>query len=59
MTNPNNCATCQHKRNPEGGWCYMFRHEPTEVCNIHSRRGKNTNSTIRELMSRLILKKET
>jgi hypothetical protein len=34
--NPNNCKTCDHKRNPEGGWCYMFREEPTDVCMQHT-----------------------
>lgn len=36
--NPNNCATCGHKQWPEGGWCYMFRHEPSEVCMAHTAR---------------------
>jgi len=34
--NPNNCGTCQHKRHPDGGWCYMFRDEPTERCYQHT-----------------------
>lgn len=34
--NPNNCATCDHKRNPDGGWCYMFRDEPTDACAQHT-----------------------
>ena len=38
MSNPNNCSTCDHKRNPDDGWCYMFREEPTEVCYIHTGR---------------------
>ncbi len=38
MSNPNNCAACDHKRNPQGGWCYMFRDEPQEVCMKHSAR---------------------
>ncbi len=36
--NPNNCNTCQHKKKPDGGWCYMFRDEPTEVCMQHTGR---------------------
>ncbi len=40
MSNPNNCATCDHKRHPQGGWCYAFRHEPTEVCMQHTGRNK-------------------
>jgi hypothetical protein len=35
-TNPNNCSTCLHKKDPDGGWCYMFRNEPTEVCGLHT-----------------------
>jgi hypothetical protein len=38
MANPNNCATCDHKRNPDGGWCYMFRVEPDSVCMCHTAR---------------------
>ena len=34
--NPNECATCDHKADPDGGWCYMFRDEPTEVCMKHT-----------------------
>ena len=34
--NPNNCATCKHKQNPDGGHCYMFRLEPTEPCAQHT-----------------------
>ena len=37
-SNPNNCAACDHKRNPDGGWCYMFRFEPKEVCMRHTAR---------------------
>lgn len=36
--NPNNCGACDHKRSPDGGWCYMFRDEPTEVCAKHTAR---------------------
>lgn len=36
MSNPNNCAACDHKKHPQGGWCYMFREEPTEVCMCHT-----------------------
>jgi len=31
-----NCDTCGHKETPQGGWCYMFRVEPTETCMIHT-----------------------
>ena len=37
-TNPNNCAACDHKMHPDGGWCYMFRNEPTDVCYQHTAR---------------------
>ena len=36
-SNPNNCASCRHKQNPDGGHCYMFRFEPTEMCAQHAR----------------------
>ena len=36
--NPNNCATCKHKQHPDGGHCYMFRFEPTEMCAQHTSR---------------------
>jgi len=36
--NPNNCETCKHKQNPDGGWCYMFEHEPSFVCRQHTER---------------------
>ena len=36
MSNPNDCATCRHKRHPDGGHCYMFRLAPTEPCAQHS-----------------------
>lgn len=32
----NNCAHCDHKRNPDGGWCYMFRVEPKGPCAQHT-----------------------
>lgn len=38
MSNPNNCETCGHKARPEGGHCYMFRHEPEDVCMVHTAR---------------------
>lgn len=36
MSNPNNCAACEHKRYPDGGHCYMFRDAPTEPCAKHA-----------------------
>ncbi len=38
MSNPNNCETCRHKPNGEGGWCYMFRDEPSDTCYAHTER---------------------
>jgi hypothetical protein len=38
VINPNNCETCDHKKNPDGGHCYMFRETPTEVCMQHTGR---------------------
>jgi hypothetical protein len=30
---PLNCKQCDHKKNPDGGHCYMFRTQPTaEYC---------------------------
>lgn len=34
--NPNNCDSCDHKKPPDGGWCYMFRSEPTGICMKHT-----------------------
>ena len=36
MSNPNRCETCDHKRHPDGGHCYMFRLAPTEPCAHHT-----------------------
>jgi len=36
--NPNNCSTCDHIKNPDGGHCYMFADEPTEICMQHTAR---------------------
>ena len=38
MTNQNKCETCEHKKKPDGGHCYMFRYEPTDVCYLHTGR---------------------
>lgn len=38
MSNPNNCTACDHKRHPDGGWCYMFRAEPQATCLQHTMR---------------------
>ena len=39
MSNPNNCAACDHKGDPQGGWCYMFRDEPMATCAKHTALG--------------------
>ena len=34
-SNPNNCKSCKYYKlgeNDPNGHCYMFEHEPTEVC---------------------------
>ena len=38
--NPNNCETCDYlKMNTnKDGYCYMFKHEPMDVCLIHTGR---------------------
>lgn len=36
MSNPNNCATCDHKKHPDGGHCYMFKDAPKQVCKQHT-----------------------
>ena len=37
--NPNNCTTCDYsKMGSTGGWCYMWRSEPTTVCYQHTGR---------------------
>lgn len=43
MNNPNNCATCEWKKNNPGnvGWCYMFKNEPTMVCQKHTAKNMN------------------
>lgn len=50
MSNPNNCGACDHKRNPDGGWCYMFRDEPQATCLQHTmRRGMTAAEVIQDL----------
>jgi hypothetical protein len=44
VSNPNNCGTCKHKQNPDGGWCYMFRNEPDDVCMQHTYRAELTSN---------------
>ena len=40
MTNQANCNTCKYKsmrgsKQEQLGYCYMFRHEPSETCMQH------------------------
>lgn len=50
MKNQNNCVMCDHKKNPDGGWCYMFRDEPEAVCLAHTaRRGMTVSELIGDL----------
>lgn len=32
----NLCETCDHKKHPDGGHCYMFREEPEFKCMQHT-----------------------
>lgn len=32
----NKCETCGHKKNPDGGHCYMFQSEPPKQCMQHT-----------------------
>lgn len=34
--NPSNCTTCEHKQNPDGGHCYLFRFAPEMKCVYHT-----------------------
>lgn len=41
MANPNNCSTCDHNQHPDGGHCYMLRHEPQDVYMQHTGRKRS------------------
>ena len=45
MNNQNKRAACDHKRNPDGGWCYMFRDEPEQICGLHTIQAIATRKT--------------
>lgn len=52
--NPNNCATCRHKPDPDGtGYCYMWVREPHDICGFHSRRRRSEREAAQSL-SRLV-----
>lgn len=42
----NNCTSCNHKRDPQGGHCYMFREEPAFLCMQHPDRKPKRVGTI-------------
>jgi hypothetical protein len=48
----NNCETCQHKANPQGGHCYMFKTEPSEKCMQHTERKALNIGTIGHISRR-------
>jgi hypothetical protein len=54
IVNPNNCATCQHKKHPQGGWCYMFKSEPREMCFQHTAYQRFTEEEVRRLKDQLL-----
>jgi hypothetical protein len=47
LTNQSNCETCEHKKTPQGGWCYMFEVEPVKTCLHHTQPTQNTANTKR------------
>jgi len=54
VTNPNNCQTCEHIKNPDGGHCYMFKDEPKDVCMVHTIRSQQIDlSMLFRLCSKL------
>lgn len=48
--NPNNCEMCDHKKNPDGGHCYMFKDEPDKICYQHTARGSGFAVSLKEVM---------
>lgn len=30
--NPDDCVTCEHRHEPQGGHCYMFKEPPQRKC---------------------------
>lgn len=49
----NNCATCDHKKRPDGGYCYMFRKEPEGVCMQHTERKATSAAPLFDHLRRL------
>lgn len=55
MTTPiNNCATCDHKKHPDGGHCYMFRNEPQWQCMQHTGLRTFGHNALRKIMLAVI-----
>lgn len=52
----NNCNTCDHKKHPDGGHCYMFRTEPTSRCMQHTalKRPAFSDNALRKIMLAVI-----
>lgn len=51
------CDTCDHRRNPQGGHCYMFKFKPDDgVCGLHNmtRRASARSRLIGENMQVLV-----
>lgn len=42
--NPNNCTTCEHKQNPDGGHCYMYRTPPSVKCLSHTSQSERSQA---------------
>lgn len=45
---PSDCARCNHKRNPQGGWCYMFRDAPATWCTQYRPDSLNQVGAVKE-----------
>lgn len=54
MSNSNNCEMCDHKKNPDGGHCYMFRMAPAEPCMQHTVRALAARAGIQQTFIRMI-----
>ena len=46
----NGCDTCKHKKNPDGGHCYMFQAEPRNVCMQHTSRERYSDKALTRLL---------
>jgi hypothetical protein len=56
MANPNNCDRCDHKKHPDGGWCYMFKNEPDGFCAKHTAK-KTVNSIFGQCVPKIVVRK--